>query len=90
MFEDIIDERKSTKGFYRNRYRFFSQALFYTLIIIFAETLLLLATYLLQPEPKYYASSSDGQLNEVKLAHRGASLPEPPLPALLSDQPPKG
>lgn len=89
MFEDLIDERKAAKNFYRNRYRNFSEALFYMLCLIFAELLLLLAIYFFQAEPTYYASNSDGEITRITPTYRGASLPKV-LPSNTSTQQPKG
>lgn len=59
---EVLEKVKARKNFYRDYYRRACTALWFSLFVIAALSLIVMYLVISQPTPDFYATSSDGKL----------------------------
>lgn len=77
MFEDLIDDIKSRRNFYRDNYRKFSRSLYVCLCIIIVELVMIMLIFLTYKKNDYYIFSYDGIFEKIAPAPKGTRLKDP-------------
>lgn len=67
---ETIESVKARRNFYRDYYRMSLQALMVALMIIGILVLTVLYLYLIRPTPRYFTTSSNGYVAEIKPINR--------------------
>ncbi len=83
MFEDILEDKKTRRNYYRDSYRRISKILYVSLITICIEIFFVMLILLTRATPDYYANNYDGDLTQIVPSPFGSRLQDP-TPDLLS------
>ena len=78
MITQILEKSRSRKNYYRDNYRSLVKVLWFCMFIIAGEITSIMLVSIFQSPSRYFATSSNGNLEQIYTGKWGAKIIQPP------------